>query len=333
MVRAAARAADMTRQLLAFSRQQMLQPMVVQLEPLVENMAPLLRQLLGADKTLELGLSEQPLHVFADPGQLEQVLINLVANARDAMEARGRVTISTAEKSLDSTWAQAHPEVTLVPGQYAALMISDTGKGMDPVTQASAFEPFYTTKGVGEGTGLGLATVYGIVKQSDGYIWIYSELGIGTTVKIYLPLSQQQERRPSGPVQPPAEGGRETILVVEDEPLVRYLARDILQRLGYGVLEAESGEAALATMRGATLPVDLVLSDVVMPGLSAKALADELARIRPAVPVLYMSAYPGDDVVRRGLLEAGDPFIQKPFVREELAWRVRELLDRVNPAG
>jgi CheY-like chemotaxis protein len=186
---------------------------------------------------------------------------------------------------------------------------------------------------VGEGTGLGLATVYGIVKQSDGYIWIYSELGIGTTVKIYLPLSQQQERRPSGPVQPPAEGGRETILVVEDEPLVRYLARDILQRLGYGVLEAESGEAALATMRGATLPVDLVLSDVVMPGLSAKALADELARIRPAVPVLYMSAYPGDDVVRRGLLEAGDPFIQKPFVREELAWRVRELLDRVNPAG
>jgi two-component system cell cycle sensor histidine kinase/response regulator CckA len=332
MVRAANRAADMTRQLLAFSRQQLLRPMVVQLQPLVENLSPLLQQLLGADKMLELRLSADPLHVFADVGQLEQVLINLVANARDAMDPGGRVTIAVEEKVLDSTWARAHPEVTLVTGLYAALMVTDTGHGMDPTTQASAFEPFYTTKGVGEGTGLGLATVYGIVKQSDGYIWIYSELGIGTTVKVYLPLTRGSTRSPSGPVPQPAQRGNETILVVEDEPMVRYLAREILERLGYTVIEAGSGEAALDVIAGSADSVDLVITDVVMPGLSAKALAEEVARVRPTTPVLYMSAYPGEDVVRRGLLSADDPFIQKPFVGEELAWRVREVLDRATPA-
>ena len=332
MVRAASRAADMTQQLLAFSRQQILRPKVLPLEPLVENLSPLLRQLLGADKTIELRLSAEPLHVFADPGQLEQVLINLVANARDAMDAGGRVTIATAERFLDETWAQAHPEVTLVTGRYAALTVSDTGRGMDPTTLASAFEPFYTTKGVGQGTGLGLATVYGIVKQSEGYIWMYSEAGIGTTVKVYLPLTLGDRRAPSGPMPQRAQGGRETILVVEDEAMVRYLTRDTLQRLGYTVLEAESGQAALHAISRPGSSVDLVLSDVVMPGLSARALADELTRIRPTLPVLYMSAYPGEDVVRRGLLDAGDPFIQKPFSREELAWKVRTLLDRVAPS-
>jgi CheY-like chemotaxis protein len=332
MVRAAGRAADMTRQLLAFSRQQMLRPTVVQLQPLIENLSPLLRQLLGADKNLELRLSAEPLHVFADVGQLEQVLINLVANARDAMEAGGLVSIAAEEKVLDSTWARAHPEVTVVTGPYAALMVTDTGHGMDPTTQASAFEPFYTTKGVGEGTGLGLATVYGIVKQSDGYIWIYSEVGIGTTVKVYLPLTQRSTRSPSGPVQQPEQRGNETILVVEDEPMVRYLARETLEQLGYTVIEAESGDAALGAIAESAVPVDLVLTDVVMPRLSAKALAEELARVRLTTPVLYMSAYPGEEVVRRGLLNPDDPFVQKPFVREELAWRVRELLDRAAPA-
>jgi signal transduction histidine kinase len=329
IVRAATRAAEMTRQLLAFSRQQILHPVVLPLEPMVESLSPLLRQLLGADKTIELRLSPEPLSVCADQGQLEQVLINLVANARDAMGPGGRITIATEERFLDETWARAHPEVTLVPGRYAGLTVSDTGDGMDAKTLASAFEPFYTTKAVGQGTGLGLATVYGIVKQSDGYIWIYSEEGIGTTVKVYLPLAAGDQVRPSGPAQRPAEGGRETILVVEDEPLVRYLTRDVLQRLGYTVLEADSGQAAMDAIAQPGPAVDLVLSDVVMPGLSARVLGEELARARPALPVLYMSAYPGDEVIRRGLLDADDPFIQKPFSRDELASKVRALLDPV----
>jgi signal transduction histidine kinase len=329
MVRAATRAAEMTRQLLAFSRQQILHPVVLPLEPMVESLSPLLRQLLGADKTIELRLSPEPLSVCADQGQLEQVLINLVANARDAMGPGGRITIATEERFLDETWARAHPEVTLVPGRYAGLTVSDTGDGMDAKTLASAFEPFYTTKAVGQGTGLGLATVYGIVKQSDGYIWIYSEEGNGTTVKVYLPLAAGDQARPAGPVARPAQGGRETIMVVEDEPLVRYLTRDVLQRLGYTVLEADSGQAAMDVISVDDPRVDLVLSDVVMPGLSARVLGEELARVRPALPVLYMSAYPGDEVIRRGLLEAADPFIQKPFSRDELASKVRALLDPV----
>jgi signal transduction histidine kinase len=329
MVRAAPRAADMTRQLLAFSRQQILHPVVLPLEPMVESLSPLLHQLLGADKTIELRLSPEPLYVCADQGQLEQVLINLVANARDAMGPGGRITIATDERILDETWARAHPEVTPVPGRYAGLTVSDTGEGMDAKTLASAFEPFYTTKAVGQGTGLGLATVYGIVKQSDGYIWIYSEEGVGTTVKVYLPLAAGDRARPSGPAPPPAEGGRETILVVEDEPLVRYLTRDVLQRLGYTVLEADSGQPAMDVISRPGPAVNLVLSDVVMPGMSARALGEELARVRPALPVLYMSAYPGEEVIRRGLIEAEAPFIQKPFSRDDLASKVRALLDPV----
>jgi PAS domain S-box-containing protein len=328
ILRAASRAAGITQQLLAFSRQQVLRPAVIAVEPLVENLAPLLRQLLGADKRLELRLSHERLYVFADPGQLEQVLVNLVANARDAMGPGGRVSIETVERVLDETYAQAHPEAAVADGSYAVLMVTDTGVGMSPSTLARVFEPFYTTKAVGAGTGLGLATVYGIVKQSGGYIWLYSEVGLGTTVKVYLPLTNPTERTPVEPELRPRPSGRETILVVEDEPMVRQLARRSLEELGYGVLEADSATAALTLIERGAPSVDLILTDVVMPGLSPRVMGEALRRSRPSLPVLFMSGYPGEDVVRRGLLSPDAPFLQKPFSLEDLSVRVRSLLDR-----
>jgi PAS domain S-box-containing protein len=333
IVRAGTRAAGITHQLLAFSRQQVLKSLDLPLQPMVENLTPLLRQLLGADKTLELRLPAEPLYVFADPGQLEQVLVNLVANSRDAMEPGGRLTIELAERVLDAAYARDHPQVAMAGGRYAALMVTDTGTGMDRATQARVFEPFYTTKALGEGTGLGLATVYGIVKQSGGYVWVYSELGMGTTVKVYLPLTGPPQRSPAGRDSRPPRGGRETILVVEDEPMVRELARQSLEQLGYSVLEADSGDTALAVIERGRPAVDLVLSDVVMPGLSARALAAAVARLDRSPPLLYMSGYPGDEVVRRGLLSPGAPLLQKPFSDEELDRSIRALLDRARTAG
>jgi signal transduction histidine kinase len=333
MVQAAGRAAGVTQQLLAFSRQQVLQPSVIALDHLVENLAPLLRQLLGTEHTLELRHSPERLPVFADQSQLEQVLVNLVSNARDAMGSGGRVTIETAARVLDQTYARSHSGVAVTPGWYAAVTITDTGIGMSPATQARVFEPFYTTKAVGEGTGLGLATVYGIVKQSDGYIWIYSELGLGTTVKVYLPLTSRSGNLPAARDSRPALGGGETILVVEDEPAVREFIRRSLEALGYGVVEAESAKDALAQTERSSPPVDLILSDVVMPGQGARAMAEAVWRSHPAVPVLFMSGYPGEDVVRRGLLTAEAPFLQKPFTLEDLAQSVRSLLDGVGGAG
>jgi PAS domain S-box-containing protein len=333
IVRAGTRAAGITQQLLAFSRQQMLQPSDLPLQPMVENLTPLLQQLLGADKTLELRLPADPLFVFADRGQLEQVLVNLVANSRDALEPGGRVTIEVVERVLDAVYARAHPEVAMGVGRYAALMVTDTGAGMDRATQARVFEPFYTTKAVGEGTGLGLATVYGIVKQSGGYVWVYSELGMGTTVKVYLPLTGPSQGSPVGRDHRPPRGGRETILVVEDEPMVRELARQSLEQLGYSVLEADSGDAALAIIERRRPAVDLVVSDVVMPGLSARALAEAVGRLDPSIPLLYMSGYPGEEVVRRGLLSPGAPLIQKPFSEEELDRSIRALLVRARAGG
>jgi PAS domain S-box-containing protein len=327
MVRAARRAAGVTQQLLAFSRQQVLRPAVIGVEPLIEGAAPLLRQLLGAGKTLELRLSSKRLDVFADPGQLEQVLINLVANARDAIEAGGRVTIQTAERVLDENYARSHPSVTVVTGRYAAIMVTDSGIGMNQATLARVFEPFYTTKGVGKGTGLGLATVYGIIKQSEGYIWLYSEPGIGTTVTVYLPLTAPRPSAPQPVAEGGARGGHETVLVVEDEPMVRQMAKRSLEELGYKVLEAASGTEAIEIVERNGPAVDLVLSDVVMPGMSAKALSDALARSHPTVPILFTSGYPGTDVVHQGLLSPDAPFIQKPFTSEDLARTLRPLLD------
>jgi PAS domain S-box-containing protein len=327
IIRAGTRAAGITQQLLAFSRQQIRQPVELPLQPLVESLTPLLRQLLGADKTLELRLAAEPLRVFADPGQLEQVLVNLVANSRDAMAPGGRLTIEIAERVLDATYARAHEEVAMATGRYVALMVTDTGTGMDPATQARIFEPFYTTKATGEGTGLGLSTVYGIVKQSGGYVWVYSELGLGTTVKVYLPLTEGDRPATARQASRQLRGGMETILVVEDEPMVRELACRNLEQLGYTVLEAESAAAALAAVERRQPAVDLILSDVVMPGLSAKELAEAVSRLDSSLPLLYMSGYPGDDVVRRGLLSPGAPFLQKPFSLEDLDHSVRRLLD------
>jgi PAS domain S-box-containing protein len=328
MIRAATRAAGITQQLLAFSRQQVLRPSVVQLDRLVEGLSSLLQQLLGADHSLELRLSPEPLRVFVDASQVEQVLVNLVANSRDAMGPGGRVTIQTEERLLDQSYARSHADVPVLPGRYAVIMVTDTGSGMSPDTLARVFEPFYTTKPVGEGTGLGLATVYGIVKQSGGYIWVYSEPGLGTTVKVYLPLTDVGEHVPIEPEQRQIPGGRESVLVVEDDVMVRQLARRTLEGLGYSVLEANSGSEALILLEKGSPSVELILIDVVMPGLSAKALTDRVRRSHPNLPLLFMSGYPGEDVVRRGLLPREAAFVQKPFSPEELGRSVRRLLDR-----
>jgi CheY-like chemotaxis protein len=295
-------------------------------------MEKMLRRSLGEDNVLELRLTEAVGQIRADRGQLEQVLVNLILNARDAMRDRGRVTISTARTTLDEVYAQTHAGVGIPRGEYICLAVTDSGVGMDSEIQARIFEPFFTTKPVGQGTGLGLSTVYGIVKQSDGFIWCYSEPGQGTTFKIYLPLAGTRttpvpaERRPVE-----LRGGNETVLVVEDEEVVRTLACRGLREQGYTVLEAKHGREALELVERNHQPIDLVISDVVMPELSGRELGSRLAVLRPELPVLYMSGYTGEDVIQRGLLEPGVPFQQKPFTPEGLARKVREMLDLRDP--
>jgi two-component system, cell cycle sensor histidine kinase and response regulator CckA len=253
------------------------------------------------------------------------VLMNLVVNARDAMPRGGHVTVETANVALDASYAARHADVHA--GPYVMLAVSDTGTGMDTETQARVFEPFFTTKGPGSGTGLGLATVYGIVKQSGGYIWAYSELGQGTSFKIYLP-EFAGPATDSPPLTPPVSPrGQERILIVEDEGAVRRMAGRALTAQGYSVLEAEHGADALEVLARADGPVDLVLTDVVMPILNGRELAERLAAERPQLRILFMSGYTDDDVVRRGLLDPGAPFLQKPFVPADLARKVREVLD------
>jgi PAS domain S-box-containing protein len=328
IIRAGARAADVTRQLLAFTRQQLLHPEPLDLNAVLRDVEKMLRRYLGEDHVLELTLTDELGQIRADRGQLEQVLVNLLLNARDAMPDRGRVTISTARAPLDELYAQAHAGIGIPPGQYVCLAVTDTGVGMDPGIQARIFEPFFTTKPVGQGTGLGLSTVYGIVKQSDGFIWCYSEPGRGTTFKIYLPLAGTRVT-PVPALRRPAElrGGNETILVVEDEEVVRALACRGLREQGYTVLEAKHGLEALEQVERNHRVIDLVISDVVMPELNGRELGTRLAVLRPELPILYMSGYTGDDVIQRGLLEPGMPFQQKPFTPEGLARKVREMLD------
>jgi two-component system, cell cycle sensor histidine kinase and response regulator CckA len=328
IIRAGARASDVTRQLLAYTRQQLLHPEPLDLNAVVRGVEKMLRRSLGEDNVLQLNLTEELGQIRADRGQLEQVLVNLILNARDALRERGRVTISTARTSLDEVYAQSHTGVSIPPGQYIRLAVTDTGMGMDAQIQARIFEPFFTTKPVGQGTGLGLSTVYGIVKQSEGFIWCYSEPGQGTTFKIYLPLAGTRTT-PVPPERRPVElrGGNETILVVEDEEVVRTLACRGLREQGYTVLEAKHGLEALAQVEQNHQAIDLVISDVVMPELSGRELGARLAVLRPELPILYMSGYTGDDVIQRGLLEPGVPFQQKPFTPEALARKVREMLD------
>jgi CheY-like chemotaxis protein len=327
IIRAGTRASDVTRQLLAFTRQQLLHPETLDISGVVSGMEKMLRRSLGEGHELELGLASDAGDILADRGQLEQVLLNLTLNARDAMGSHGRVTIATARATFDEVYAQAHAGIGIPPGEYVLLSVTDTGSGMSPEVQARIFEPFYTTKPVGQGTGLGLSTVYGIVKQSDGFIWCYTEPGLGSTFKIYLPRAGARSL-PIAPAGPPAElrGGLETILVVEDEDVVRSLACRGLREQGYTVLEARHGREALERLAEGRA-VDLVISDVVMPELGGRELGSHLAALRPELPILYMSGYTGDDVIQRGLLEPGVPFQQKPFTPEGLARKVREMLD------
>jgi PAS domain S-box-containing protein len=328
IIKAGARAADVTRQLLAFTRQQFLRPEVLDVNTVVREHEKMLRRVLGEDHRLELTLAADAGDIRADRGQLEQVLVNLMLNARDARPGRGAVTVATRQVTLDDAYVAAHDGVQIPRGRYVQLTLSDTGVGMDRGTQARIFEPFFTTKPVGQGTGLGLSTVYGIVKQSEGFIWVYTEPGLGTTFKIYLPrVGAAHPMVAQGGQWPAARGGSETILIVEDEEMVRTLASRSLRGHGYHVLEARHGQDALRQLELNSNGVDLVISDVVMPEMGGRELAQRIAALRPSLPVLFMSGYTGEDVIERGLLDAGAPFQQKPFAPDSLARKVREMLD------
>jgi len=323
--KASERAASLTRQLLAYSRRQMLQPEVLDLNVVVADMDKMLRRLIGEHIALVAVPAPDLGRVRADPNQIEQVIVNLAVNARDAMPDGGKLTIETANVDLDETFAQAH--LGSVPGSYAMLAVTDTGAGMDASVRAHLFEPFFTTKEVGKGTGLGLATVYGIVKQSGGYISVYSEPGRGTSFKIYLPRIATPAETAPGPQKPVAARGTETVLVVEDEPAVLTLSRRALEAQGYVVLAASDAAAALRVVERHGGTIHLLLTDVVMPGLSGRELADRLTAQRPGIRVLYMSGYPGDAVVQHGTLPSGSAFLQKPFSPDGLARKVRDVLD------
>ena len=323
---AATRAKDLIRQLLAFSARQVLQPMVIDLNHLVKDVAKMLRRLIGEDVALETTLAPGLGAVRVDTGQIEQVLVNLAVNARDAMPQGGRLAIATGNVELDGT--RASPAATVPAGRYVLLQISDTGVGMDAPVQAHVFEPFFTTKPRGKGTGLGLATVYGIVRQSGGHITVESALGQGATFRIYLPRVEaplDAARGPS-PVGAPA-AGNETILVAEDERLVRVLAQKVLERAGYRVVVAVGGADALALAERHAGPIHLLLTDVVMPEMNGRELARRLAALRPGLRVLYMSGYADEAVAQHGVLDPGTAFLQKPFTPEGLAKKVRGVLD------
>jgi signal transduction histidine kinase/ActR/RegA family two-component response regulator len=325
--KAGERAAALTRQLLAFSRKQVLQPKVLDLNIVVSDLEKMLRRMIGEDIELTTSLQPQLGNVKADPGQMEQVIMNLVVNARDAMPAGGKVTIETANVYLDESYARQH--LAVASGPYIMLAVSDTGTGMDAETQTHMFEPFFTTKEAGKGTGLGLSMVYGIVKQSGGNIWIYSEMGRGTTFKIYFPrVAASAEKYTHSAAALDIPTGSETILLVEDADMVRDLAREVLEEIsGYRVLEAANADAAFMICEKHQGHIDLLLTDVVMPGGSGSEVSAKVRALKPDIRVLYMSGYTDDAIVRHGVLEAGLNFIQKPFTPNALALKVREVLD------
>jgi two-component system cell cycle sensor histidine kinase/response regulator CckA len=325
--KAAERAASLTRQLLAFSRRQVLNPTVLNLNAVVGDMEKMLQRMIGED--VELVTRFDPLlgSVKADRGQIEQVLMNLVVNARDAMADGGRLVIETANVVLDEGYAARH--VAAEPGSYALLSVTDSGAGMDDETHRRAFEPFFTTKEPTKGTGLGLSTVYGIVKQSGGYVWLYSEPGSGTTVKVYLPLVDEpaaEERPVSPPAAALSAGASETILLVEDEEIVRSLARTTLEAAGYHVIEAGSGEEALLLAREPA-EIDLLLTDVVMPGMNGRELAQHVTATRPGLSVLYTSGYSEEAITHQLPLDPRAAFLEKPFTAYALTRTVRDVLD------
>jgi signal transduction histidine kinase len=323
--KAAERAANLTRQLLAFSRKQILHPQVLDLNEVVTGIESMLQRLIGEDVRLVTALKPEVGRVKADPGQIDQVILNLAINARDAMPGGGTLTIETDRVELDDAYARLHEGAA--PGRYGMLAVTDTGVGMDAATLKRVFEPFFTTKELGHGTGLGLATVYGIVKQSGGFVWVYSEPRHGTTFKVFLPQVDVPAPEPGQEVRRPV-GGTETILVVEDEELLRDVLEDMLRESGYTVLAAAGPEDAVERVRNG-LRVDLVLTDVVMPGMNGRELAERIQSLSPESKVLFMSGYTDDAVLRLGILDAHLPLLHKPFGLETLLDKVREALGPV----
>jgi CheY-like chemotaxis protein len=326
--RAAEQAASLTRQLLAFSRRQVLNPEPVDVNEIVAELHPMLERIIGDDVQVAISLAPQSASVEADRAQIERIVLNLAANARDAMPHGGRLTIETSRVELDAEYETSHGDVN--PGPHVLLAISDTGTGMSEDVRRHLFEPFFTTKSAGAGTGLGLATVFGVVKQSGGAIYVYSEEGRGTTFKIYLPEAVEDARPVATPaVEPTAQRGSETIVVVEDDESVRELVGVMLRGQGYAVLAAEDGETAARLCAEHPGGVDLLLTDVVMPELNGRVLADRLGTMFPSLRVLFMSGYSDEAVVRHGMIRPNTAFIEKPFSESGLARKVREVLDAV----
>lgn len=332
IVNAGERAAALTRQLLAFSRRQVLVPKPLDLNAVVTGMENMIRRLIGEDIHLLVAPGGDLWRVRADRGQIEQVIMNLVVNSRDAMPRGGRLTIEVDNAVLDESYLRAH--VHAKPGAHVQISISDTGTGMDSATMARIFEPFFTSKGPEKGTGLGLATVYGIVNQSGGHIEVYSEVDVGTTFKVYLPREMAEgDVEEFFHVAPVKLDGTETLLLVEDEESVRRLARLVLEKHGYKVLEAECPDKALEVTAKFKEPISLMVTDVVMPKMSGRQLADRFAELRPEMLVLFISGYTDDAIIHHGVLESGTQFLQKPFPPETLARRVREMLDAKKSAA
>jgi two-component system, cell cycle sensor histidine kinase and response regulator CckA len=321
---AAERAASLTRQLLAFSRQQVLYPRILDLNSVVNNLTQMLLRLIGEDIALSFKAGKVG-SIKADLGQVEQILMNLVVNARDAMPQGGMISIETSSVDLEDGYVDSHLSVR--PGRYVLLSVSDTGCGMDEKTVSQIFEPFFTTKGPGQGTGLGLSTVYGIVKQSDGYIWVYSEPHRGTTFKIYFPeRSQSEQKSLEGATATDLVVGTETVLVVEDDEALRKLITDLLSGAGYKVLQASNGETALQLVQANPEQIDLVLTDMLMPAMSGVELSAQLRKFRPTIKVLLMSGYAGDLIARYRVTESEFKLIEKPFTRQGLLSKIRAAL-------
>jgi two-component system cell cycle sensor histidine kinase/response regulator CckA len=324
--KAGQRAASLTRQLLAFSRQQVLAPAILNLNALISDMAKMIHRLIGEDIELVMKLDPVIGSVKADQGQIEQVVMNLAVNARDAMPEGGKLALETATVTLDLAYTRRHPGSKA--GRCVMFSVSDTGMGMGAETLAHIFEPFFTTKEVGKGTGLGLATVYGIVKQSNGYIWVDSEIGRGSSFKVYLPLIEEPASAPEAAAPTPESfRGSETVLVVEDADALRKLAVTLIEQYGYQVLSASNGVEALELMQECNRKIDLLLTDVIMPGLGGHALAQRLALLYPGLKVLYMSGHTDSSIGQHGVLEAGISLLHKPFTEEELVRKMREVLD------
>jgi CheY-like chemotaxis protein len=323
---AADRAAGITGQLLAFSRKTVLSPRVINLNEVVLNLDSLLRRLIGDDIEVFTLPAKDLGSVKADPSQIEQVVMNLALNARDAMPHGGKVTLETSNVTLDRPYAREHQSVE--PGRYVMLAVSDTGEGMSAETQARIFEPFYTTKDVGKGTGLGLSMVYGIVKQSGGFIWVYSEPNRGTTFKIYFPrIDQPAELLPAEKHVDKVQRGTETILLVEDDEQLRRLSSSVLAHYGYNLLVASTPEEGLAVCKANSKDIGLLVTDVVMPRMNGRRLAEEILKLHPGMKVLYISGYTNNAIVHYGVLDPGLWFLPKPFTLSALVAKVREVLD------